>query len=170
MAATGQLAPLKDQVAALSAGLAQVRGVQQRAGAPLASWGLAQGAGPPGGRLATAAAARPTARPAAAPSAQAQAEGAALQQQLAAARAELAAEREARVLAASEVAAAQAARADAQARAERLSSENTSLVQRLVALKAGEAEKLNEINRMHEEMVRRCWAALCCWDWDWGWA
>jgi hypothetical protein len=51
------------------------------------------------------------------------------------------------------VAAARQAAGDALARSERLSSENAALVGRLMELKAREAEKLNEINGMHEEMV-----------------
>lgn len=91
-----------------------------------------------------------------------------LQAQLAAVQAELEQERAARHLAASEVEAAGQAAAAAKTAAERAVAENAALVGRLMDLKAREAEKLNEINNMHEELVRSwgcrgCCVLPCCW-------
>ncbi|KAG2445013.1 hypothetical protein HYH02_008882 [Chlamydomonas schloesseri] len=85
--------------------------------------------------------------------AQARAEIAALREQAASLAASLEAERSARVAAAAEAAAALATRDAALGDSKRLRAENGVLVRRLVELKESEAGRMNELNRMHEELL-----------------
>eukprot|EP00884_Botryococcus_braunii_P018248 jgi/Botrbrau1/5106/Bobra.0128s0017.1 len=63
-------------------------------------------------------------------------------------------ERDARVLLSSELDERLKAKDAAEAKASQLEAENLDLTRRLVALKEGEAERMNEVHKLHEEMVR----------------
>ncbi len=76
-----------------------------------------------------------------------------LKARLSALSAELDAERAARQLAADEAAARVGAKAAAEARAQQLEAENAALLDRLMVMKSHEAERLNEINRLHEDAL-----------------
>ncbi|KAG2495946.1 hypothetical protein HYH03_005876 [Edaphochlamys debaryana] len=83
----------------------------------------------------------------------ARAEVAALRDQLAELGSALEGERAARRAAAAELAAALGTRDAALTDSERLRGENVVLTRRLVELKEGEAGRMNEMNRMHEELL-----------------
>ncbi|GLC47015.1 hypothetical protein PLESTB_001724000 [Pleodorina starrii] len=87
--------------------------------------------------------------------AQSRAEVSALREQLSALGASLESERAARVAAASELAAALGARDGALAEAERLRHENAALLRTLMEMKEGEAGRMNEVNRMHNQLLER---------------
>ncbi|GIM02682.1 hypothetical protein Vretimale_7522 [Volvox reticuliferus] len=87
--------------------------------------------------------------------AQSRAEVAALREQLSGLGASLELERAARVAATAELAAAMSARDGALVEAERLRHENTTLLRRLMEMKEGEAGRLNDLNRMHEELLEQ---------------
>ncbi|EFJ40916.1 hypothetical protein VOLCADRAFT_119815 [Volvox carteri f. nagariensis] len=86
---------------------------------------------------------------------QSRAEISALREQLSALGGSLESERAARVAAAAELAAALAARDGALAEAGRLRHENAVLLRRLMEMKEGEAGRLNDLNRMHEELLEQ---------------
>ncbi|GIL58052.1 hypothetical protein Vafri_13255 [Volvox africanus] len=87
--------------------------------------------------------------------AQSRAEVSALREQLSALGAALESERATRVAATAELAAAMSARDGALTEAERLRHENVNLLRRLMEMKEGEAGRLNDINRMHEELLEQ---------------
>ncbi|GFR44690.1 hypothetical protein Agub_g5988, partial [Astrephomene gubernaculifera] len=87
--------------------------------------------------------------------AQARAEISALRDQMSTLAASLEAERSARLAAAAEAAAALAARDGALVESERLRRDNAVLVRRLVELKEGEAGRMNDLNRLHEELLEQ---------------
>lgn len=62
-------------------------------------------------------------------------------------------EKKCREMAAAEAEARLSSKLEAEEVAGKLKAENTVLVQRLIDLKAREAERLNEINKMHEELL-----------------
>jgi hypothetical protein len=182
VSATSQVAPLKEQVQGLVAQLAQVGGSRLRCPAVVTaqrckqycmhacehhagacSW---QESGFRFGAWWSCARAQRSGTACLPP--QVTTERGQLQAQLAAVQAELEQERAVRQLVASEVEAARQAAAAAKTAAERAAAENAALVGRLMDLKAREAEKLNEINNMHEELVRGgelqgLLCVSCCW-------
>ncbi|PNH08575.1 Protein tipD [Tetrabaena socialis] len=84
---------------------------------------------------------------------QARAEVAALREQLSSLGRSLEAERAARLAASAELSGALSTRDGALVEAERLRHDNAVLVRRLVELKEGEAGRMNDLNRMHEELL-----------------